>query len=112
MWTLFYKYDTNLLRARLKYKLWNLKYVGSLSWSRLWTLSDKITLKRLVPSWCKSVYHRKVFKILDQAPSTAGGKRKHVKIKVTYFNRENVKIPLASISPNDYAKSEKSESGR
>lgn len=58
------------------------------------------------------MYHRKVFKILGQAPSTAEGKRKQVKIKVTYFYRKNVKIPLASISPNDYAKSEKSESGR
>lgn len=75
-------------------------------------LSDKITLRRLVPSLCKSVYNRKVFQILGQAPSTAGGKREHLKIKVTYFYRNKVKIPLASISPNDYAKSEKSESGR
>lgn len=51
------------------------------------------------------MYDRKVFQVLGQAPSTAGGRRKHVQIKVTYFYRKNVKIPLASISPNDDAKS-------
>lgn len=53
-----------------------------------------------------------MLRILGQAPNTAGGLIKHMTLEVISIYHKNVKIQLASISPNNYAKSEKSESGR